>query len=335
MKYVKVFILLMMLAALLLAGCSPSAATPVPADRPAAPPAVDAPSTPAEAAAVPTKTDSPWQVVRETEVKPVMRMAAFLNENFGLHGGPNTGAFEHMDVPSDGKAQYTTDGGKTWTIADTSNGCTFGLDIVDAQTIWQCSRNAINVSGDGGKTWQNAGQGLADCPLIFADTKTGWVLKKGNIEMTTDRGKTWQKVTLPENAGDIATISPRTASEGYVLTSDGLLHKTQDGGKNWSSVALDMTKYGKMKFLPSPTPGYPPTVAIRFFDANHEVIVMSLAGGGSKVVALRTADGGQTWAEEEVPAPIGTLHLTHDGKYLTVIPMLETQKITVLKYTGG
>jgi hypothetical protein len=61
---------------------------------------------------------------------------------------------------------------------------------------------------------------------------------------------------------------------------------------------------------------------------------MSLIGGGSKLVALRTADGGQTWTEEAVPAPIGTLHLTHDGKYLTVIPAIESQKIIVVHYTG-
>jgi hypothetical protein len=62
---------------------------------------------------------------------------------------------------------------------------------------------------------------------------------------------------------------------------------------------------------------------------------MSLVGGGSnKVVALRTADGGQTWTEEIVPTTIGTLHLTHDGEYLTVVSALRPDKITVLRYVG-
>jgi hypothetical protein len=39
-------------------------------------------------------------------------MAAFLNENFGIIGGAG-------DV---GKARYTSDGGKTWTVADSSGG---------------------------------------------------------------------------------------------------------------------------------------------------------------------------------------------------------------------
>ena len=112
MKYVRGFILLMMLTALLIAGCSTSAATPAPADKPVQAPAADVPPTPAEAAAAPAKVDSPWQVVLEKEVKQGMRMAAFLDENFGLTGGPN----------SEGKAQYTTNGGEAWTMADTSGG---------------------------------------------------------------------------------------------------------------------------------------------------------------------------------------------------------------------
>ena len=111
MKYVNIFILLIMLVALLIAGCT-SAATPAPVDKPAQAPAADTPPAPAQAVAAPAKVDSPWQVVLEKEVKQGMRMAAFLDENFGLTGGPDT----------PGKAQYTTDGGKLRTMADTSGG---------------------------------------------------------------------------------------------------------------------------------------------------------------------------------------------------------------------
>ena len=39
-----------------------------------------------------------------------MQVAAFLDETFGLTGGPS----------DPGKAHYTTDGGETWTMADGS-----------------------------------------------------------------------------------------------------------------------------------------------------------------------------------------------------------------------
>ncbi|MFC1975883.1 WD40/YVTN/BNR-like repeat-containing protein [Chloroflexota bacterium] len=206
---------------------------------------------------------------------------------------------------------------------------------MDAQTIWQCNLSSIQVSVNGGQTWQSTGQGGNYCIMSFVDAKTGWLLKSGTIELTTDGGQSWNEVTLPEGGKDIGAISLRTASEGYVLTPDGVLHKTQDGGNSWSSVTLDLTKYGQMQFLPATDPGYPPSVAIRFFDADHGVIVMSLVGSGSsKIVAFRTADSGQTWTEEAVPATIGTLYLTHDGQYLTVSSILEAKKVTVLRYTG-
>jgi len=109
MKTIRILIFLMVLVALLMVGCT-SAATPAPADKPAQAPAADTPSAPAQAA--PAKADSPWQVVFEKEAKQPKRLAAFLDENFGLTGGPDSG----------GKAQYTTDGGKIWTMADTSSG---------------------------------------------------------------------------------------------------------------------------------------------------------------------------------------------------------------------
>lgn len=54
-----------------------------------------------------------WEVVvPQTRFEDKLRMAAFLDEDFGLTGGAG-------DI---GKARYTTDGGKTWAQADSSGG---------------------------------------------------------------------------------------------------------------------------------------------------------------------------------------------------------------------
>jgi hypothetical protein len=59
------------------------------------------------------KSQGQWQVVVPQKVfAEKLRIAAFLNENFGLTGGAG-------DI---GKADYTLDGGKTWSTADTSGG---------------------------------------------------------------------------------------------------------------------------------------------------------------------------------------------------------------------
>ena len=73
--------------------------------------------------------------------------------------------------------------------------------------------------------------------------------------------------------------------------------------------------------------------AMRFIDADHGVVVLDLAGGGErKIIALRTADGGQAWEEESVPTELGIPYLTHDGQFLTVAGLLDTSNLTLLRY---
>jgi hypothetical protein len=58
-------------------------------------------------------TQAQWKIlVPHTKAGEKMRMAAFHDENFGITGGAG-------DV---GKAHYTSDGGKTWTMANSSGG---------------------------------------------------------------------------------------------------------------------------------------------------------------------------------------------------------------------
>lgn len=52
------------------------------------------------------------EVVPQTMFAEKLRIAAFLDDNFGLNGGAG-------DI---GKARYTLDGGKTWAQADSSGG---------------------------------------------------------------------------------------------------------------------------------------------------------------------------------------------------------------------
>lgn len=98
---------LVLLIMIVAAGCTPAATPPPPTAT--LPPPTDPPATttPMEA-----KDNSPWKIVHQIEVEQPMRMAAFLDANFGLTGG----------FSDPGKAHYTTDGGQTWTKADTSGG---------------------------------------------------------------------------------------------------------------------------------------------------------------------------------------------------------------------
>jgi photosystem II stability/assembly factor-like uncharacterized protein len=320
--------LLVLLLPTVLIGCAPAAAPP-PADpmqasvEPTVPPtAVPTEATPA----------SQWEEVSRVAAMQPVRMAAFLNETFGVTGGA-TGR---------GKLHHTTDGGKTWTLAESSGGCLYGVDIVDEQTVWACGRmigqsfttpGGVRLSTDGGQTWEGQTTFQSKpgrCPLSFLDTRMGWVANAGTLSATTDGGETWEEIT-PDGLTDIAAIALRTASEGRALDYDGNLYTTTDGGKSWSSQSLGLEKYGELEIVDNKDLVM---ATVRFTDADHGTVVLSLADGSEhRVVALRTADGGQTWLEENASAEIGPVYLSHDGSLLTIYSLLEPEVI-LLRYVS-
>ena len=67
-----------------------------------------------------TELANPWELIIGTGVMQPARMAAFLNEDFGITG----------DFSGTGKTHYTTNGGETWTKSEVSGGCIWGMEIV-------------------------------------------------------------------------------------------------------------------------------------------------------------------------------------------------------------
>ena len=92
-------ILCILLLALTVGGCAPGGATPESVATDTVEPS------PAEA-----QGDGPWEVILQREIEQPMRVAAFLGGDFGVTGGPS----------DPGRAHYTTDGGQTWTMAESS-----------------------------------------------------------------------------------------------------------------------------------------------------------------------------------------------------------------------
>jgi photosystem II stability/assembly factor-like uncharacterized protein len=205
------------------------------------------------------------------------------------------------------------------------------MDIVDVQTIWQCGMKNVSVSTDGGKTWKAIAEkaGGMGCILSFADAKTGLFGFGTKFQMTADGGATWNELALPQNVSKVAAISLRTAKDGYLVDKDGVLHITQDGGKTWSSKSLGLDAPNILGFVSAGFVNEIPQAAVRFLDAKHGLVVLGLSGK-TNLVALRTADGGKTWKEENLPAGLGAAYISHNGKFLTV--NLWGKGTTLLKY---
>jgi photosystem II stability/assembly factor-like uncharacterized protein len=257
----------------------------------------------------------------QEQVKHRTTVAGFFDETFGITAG------------SGGEIHYTTDNGKTWSKADNSSLCRFGLEIVDKQVAWHCGNGGhVRVSSDGGQTWQPVTDYGPYEPkqcrfLSFLDTDTGWAATPYQLGATTDGGTSWTEIVLPEDIQLIAAISLRTPTHGYLLDTAGTLFATQDGGEKWSATSSGLIPQDKELLLAT----FAPAAAMRFPDANHGLIIMSLKGtGGTEVLAARTTNGGQTWEQETLPVKFGTPYLTRDATFLTIVGL--SNKITMLRY---
>jgi hypothetical protein len=97
-KYPGALVLLLVIG---LVGCKPVAPPPSPTEPPAD-----------TAVPAPPEDVSPWEVIIQADIEQPVRMAAFVDEQVGFTGGAGDA----------GTAQYTTDGGQTWTISEAGGG---------------------------------------------------------------------------------------------------------------------------------------------------------------------------------------------------------------------
>jgi photosystem II stability/assembly factor-like uncharacterized protein len=303
---------------ILLAGCQTSDDTPESINQQEETNIQDPQIDPTDTIDTQEKPDGPWHVVSQMQFEYRNNLVAFMNHEFGIRG--NTGG-------RDRKIYYTSNGGQSWAGSENNPGWPTAVDIVSAQSIWKCGHSKFNLSKDGGQTWQILTNPIEECRLLdFLNDQHGWAMSTSKLVVTKDGGNNWEEIIIPEAIGKIAAISLQTSQEGYLLDFDRNLYHTIDGGQSWSAQTLEMTDSD----LDMMDLNYP-SAAIRFMDDENGVVVMNLAGGGkSELLALHTADGGQTWEHHVLPVGLGVLYLSHDGQYITVTEPGSQGKVTLL-----
>lgn len=259
---------------------------------------------------------SSWEMIIQIVVPQPVRMAAFFDENFGVTGG----------FSGKGKANVTTDGGKTWTLSESSGGCLYGIEVIDTSRFWVCGRmtgqsfttpGGIRLSKDGGRSFEPSTSYKTipgECPMGFIDESTGWVYQNKVLSATADGGESWQKLSLPEGVAKVKAVSPLSVSEGYILDETGTAFFTENQGQTWEALALPREDLPGMKAATMEAT----TAGLRFFDRENGLAVMALTGSGApQLVAFRTGDGGKNWQVEIIDQGIGSVFLSHDGSFVT------------------
>ncbi len=318
------FLALLMLAAVFMAGCAATAAEqsaePDVSAQEEVPKAAEEAAGPSEqpsAAKAALPADSSWTVAVDTKITHPTNITGFLNEEFGI------------TVGFSGEIHYTNDAGQNWPDAENSSMCRFCLDIVDENVAWTGGNgDMVRVTHDGGKTWTavtdirlDAGHANID----FVDDTTGWIASQFKLAATKDGGETWTEMPLPEGAESICAISLRTPEDGYLLSREGLLYITGDGGATWSGQDLGLKSYDIVDMQKQPKLGKSNMAVadLSFTDEENGTVVLTgmSSGGGFVIWCLTTGDGGATWESEKIPDlgySITKVFLTADGQYLTL-----------------
>jgi photosystem II stability/assembly factor-like uncharacterized protein len=174
-----------------------------------------------------------------------------------------------------GHVLATVDGGRSWArvagvpAAAVVGGVGLGSDSVGCITISdQASPTTTELrTSDSGRTWSpvepfeqldacargapgiavaRAADGALGAPfkpfLAFAGDRAAWAFLGTGFARTIDRGATWQRVDWPsatiESAAPISSsvASFGDPSNGWILTSDGSIYRTADGGLAWARL---------------------------------------------------------------------------------------------------
>ncbi len=189
----------------------------------------------------------------------------------------------------------TLDGGSAWQeFPIGSSEIIASLKVVNPDNIWAFgAEGGVYQSHDQGESWTQvpSNTSLYVQSIHFFDEDTGWMaggfgLNNGFINKTTDGGQTWTAQALPVN-NHIRDVYFTGISTGFLLSYEGNLFKTNNGGEEWDVIKsfpgkrlekilmLD-DKYGYMSLYNEPSQG----------DGQGFVYV--------------TEDGGESWAESYV-----------------------------------
>jgi len=193
-------------------------------------------------------------------------------------------------VGKHGTILHTQDGGKHWKAQQRiTEQRLFDVHFIDVSTGWAVgTMGTILHTVDGGNSWTKQGwdEDRYYNGVVFVDEYKGWVVGEyATIDHTENGGETW----VPQTCEEIQPIKPekdfpppppnlygvlfQDENAGCATGMDGIVIKTEDGGKTWKRA----------------TP-----------KADFSLYQVALKGNNVRVVGaqgsyLTSSDGGSSW----------------------------------------
>lgn len=185
------------------------------------------------------------------------------------------------------------------------------IDFVEGRGYAAGAFGTLLRTDDQGANWTGVSTGLTDAlshvRMLDADT----VLTGGRcaLRRSDDGGESFTR--LPWTSSDakcpskIASFFFPSSSTGYLVTADGSVFRTADGGKTFSrrtAVPGTQAASGGPDSGKDPGSGQFIPTDIHFVDDSTGIAVTTFQRGGVGRI-FRTTDAGNSWAELEVSSP--------------------------------
>ncbi len=200
------------------------------------------------------------------------------------------------------------DGGTTWVPVDALSGADAMGWAIQPDSIWVSGHPGLNVSVDGGATFERRNAGLPDSDVhaFGSDASTLYAAGPGiGVASSIDAGVTWTVVSSDAGQAFFGRILVDPADPAHLVAADAQngAVASVDGGRTWSALG---------------------TAPVSWVSSTDGLATIYASGGP---VSLRSRDGGGTWEPVEVPSgaslvevgPDGTLYAgVHEGTAVAV-----------------
>jgi len=200
----------------------------------------------------------------------------------------------------------TTNGGSTWNAPGVKVGFEQHLEAVyyyDSNNGWAVGfHGTVMHTANGGKEWEYQVSNVSEHlnAIQFTSSKNGWAVGAlGNIIHTSDGGNTWERDTIKiQFMGMVVPIRSFTdylvsvffvdSRNGWVLSQDGNVLSTRDGGRTWSIQRLQelqdkLLQEGVLISL------------FRIYFVGKDIGWIC----GDQGTVMKTTNGGTTWHKQE------------------------------------